>query len=186
MKTLSAVLKSSLNIPVDFDFIKDVVDKTYKIAMIDYESFTAKTTLQHVFKHGRDCVAILFHIKDVATGKVTPIGHWTLLIKPSKANKNRYQFFDSLGMGLKKILLKTHESPHLWNLLKNKKWDDSTQALQTQGRHFKECGSFVGVRARLGQLTNKQFVQFIRDGKRKADKNVVLLTLLTYIKHYVK
>lgn len=184
MKTLGVVLKHSLNIPVDFAFIKEVVNGTYKIAMLDYESFTEKTTLKHIFKHGRDCVAILFHIKDVITGRVTPIGHWTLLIKPSKANKQRYQFFDSLGMGLKKILLRTHESPHLWNLLRHKKWDDSTQALQTQGKHFKECGSFVGVRGRLGGLTNKEFVRFIRNGSRKADKNVVMLTLLTYIKHY--
>ena len=184
MKTLSALLKESLNIPVGFDFIKDVVNGTYKIAMIDYESFTAKTTLEHIFKNGRDCVAILFHIKDPSSGRVTPIGHWTLFIKASKANKNRYQFFDSLGLGLKKILMKTHESHFLWDLLRKKKWEDSTQQLQTQGKHFKECGSFVGLRGRFGNLTNKEFVRFLRNGKRRADTAVVMLTLLYYIKHY--
>ena len=182
---MSTLLKDSLDIPVDFAFIKKVVGNSYKIAMLDYESFTSKTTLKRIFKDGRDCVAILFHIKDPSTGRVTPIGHWTLLIKASKNNNNTIQFFDSLGMGLKKILLRTHESPHLLNILRNKRWSDSTVALQTQGRHFKECGSFCGVRGKMGGLTNKQFVKFLRNGKsRKADKTVVMLTLLTYIEHY--
>ena len=46
MTTLSALLKDSLEIPVDFAFIKKVVGDSYKIAMLDYESFTAKTTLE--------------------------------------------------------------------------------------------------------------------------------------------
>ena len=88
-------------------------------------------------------------------------------------------------MGLRKILLRTHESPHLLNMLRKKKWEDSKVALQTQGSHFKECGSFCGVRAKMGGLTNKQFVKFLRDGgTRKADKTVVMLTLLTYVEHY--
>ena len=80
-------------------FAVDTQASLYYVGFIDYESFTPKTTLANVFKK-RDCLAILFHIKNPSTGQITAIGHWTLLIKPSKANKNTYQFFDSLGLGL--------------------------------------------------------------------------------------
>ena len=180
MTTIPALLKVSLDTPVDFDFIKSVVGDAYKIGMVDYESFTARTTLAHILKN-RDCVAILFHIKNPRTGSVTPTGHWTLLIKPSAANKNTYQFFDSLGLGLRKILLRTHESPFLMNLLKNKKWQDSTVALQKQAIHYKDCGAFVGVRGVFGDLTNKQFVGLFKG--TKADKTVVTMTLLHYLRH---
>jgi len=135
--TIDGLTKVALNTAVDYTFIKKVIGNRYKVGFIDYESFTPKTTLANVFKK-RDCLAILFHIKNPSTGEVTAIGHWTLLIKPSKGNKKTYQFFDSLGLGLRKILMRTHESPHLWNLLNKKgvKWADSTKALQTQGSHF--------------------------------------------------
>jgi len=99
---LNKLLKESLKIPVEFAFIKSVVGKASKLGMVDYESLNKKTTLKSIFG-SNDCVAILFHI--VHDGVVTPIGHWCLLIKAK--GKNHIQFFDSLGLGLKKILHKT-------------------------------------------------------------------------------
>ena len=64
---LKKLLAKSLKTAVDFKFIKQVVGKAAKIAMIDYESFTETTTLEKLFR-GRDGVAILFHIKDPNTG----------------------------------------------------------------------------------------------------------------------
>ena len=178
---LKRYLTEALDTAVDFGFIKSIVGDSYKIAMLDYESFTPATTLSKIFKK-RDCVAILFHIIG-ASGNVTPIGHWTLLIKATK--KMPIQFYDSLGFGLRKILSVTHEKPYLWNLLSNVKWSDSTVAMQTQGKHFKECGSFVGVRGLMGGLTNSQFVKFLKTKtSQKSDQLVVMLTLLHYIKYY--
>ena len=79
--------------------------------------------------------------------------------------------------------MRTHEEPHLWNLLQKKgvKWADSTKALQTQGAHFRECGAFVGFRGFMGDLTNKQFVALFKG--KKADKVVVTITLLHYMTH---
>ncbi len=180
--TIDGLTKVALNTAVDYTFIKQVIGNRYKVGFMDYESFTPKTTLTNIFKK-RDCLAILFHIKNPSTGQVTAIGHWTLLIKPSKSNKNTYQFFDSLGLGLRKILMRTHEEPHLWNLFNKKgvKWADSTKALQTQGSQFRECGAFVGFRGFMGDLTNKQFVGLFKG--KKADKVVVTLTLLHYMTH---
>ena len=180
MATIDSLLKTALNTAVDFDFIKRVTAGVYKVGMLDYESLTARTTLANIFKKN-DCVAILFHIKNPKTGTVTAVGHWTLLIKASSANKKTHQFFDSLGLGLRKILLRTHEEPYLLNLLKNTKWADSSVALQTQGNHYKECGAFVGTRAFFGNLTNKEYVRLFKG--KKADKTVVMLALLHYINH---
>lgn len=180
MTTIDALAKTALKTAVDYTFIKDVIGDRYKVGFIDYESFTHKTTLAKLFKT-KDCLAILFHIKNPTTGQVTSIGHWTLLIKRSKTNKQTYQFFDSLGLGLRKILLLTHESPHLWSLLKKEKWADSSKALQTQGSQFRECGAFVGFRGFMGHLTNREFVALFKG--KKADKVVVTITLLHYIDH---
>ena len=132
--------------------------------MIDYESLN-KSTLKTIFG-SNDCVAILFHI--VHDGVVTPIGHWCLLIKAK--GKNPIQFFDSLGLGLKKILHKTNEKPWLWNL-------------QTQGRDFKECGSFVATRGFFYGLSNSEYVSML-GGLLGPDRNVVFLTLMHYIDFY--
>jgi len=177
---LKKLLAKSLKTAVDFKFIKQVVGKAAKIAMIDYESFTETTTLEKLFR-GRDGVAILFHIKDPNTGKITPIGHWCLLLKATKKNKNRIQFFDSLGLGLRKILALTNESHFLLDMLKNSKWADSKVKLQTQGKDFRECGSFVAVRAVFKDLTNTQFARLIG---RSADNTVVMMTLLHYVDYY--
>ena len=176
--TIDGLTKAALNTAVDYTFIKEVIGNRYKVGFIDYESFTSKTTLTNIFKK-RDCLAILFHIKNPSTGQITAIGHWTLLIKPSKTNKKTYQFFDSLGLGLRKILIRTHEEPHLLNLLKKKgvKWSDSSKALQTQGSQFRECGDFVGFRGFMGDF----FVALFKG--KKADKLVVTITLLHYMTH---
>ena len=175
---LNDLLKDSLKIPVEWNFIKKVVGNACKIGMVDYESLNKKTTLKSIFGKN-DCTAILFHI--VHDGIVTPIGHWCLLVKAKGSNP--IQFFDSLGLGLKKILHKTKESPWLWNLLKKVKYEDSSVALQTQGRDFKECGCFIATRARFYGLSNKEFVVFVRGGLG-SDKNVVMLNLFSYIDYY--
>ena len=69
---LTSLLKDSLKIPVEWNFIKKVVANTCKIGMLDYESLSKKSTLKTIFGKN-DCVAILFHI--VHDGVVTPIGH---------------------------------------------------------------------------------------------------------------
>ena len=180
--TIAGFTKVALKTAVDYNFIKCVIGNRFKVGFIDYESFTSKTTLANIFKK-RDCLAILFHIKNPSTGQITAIGHWTLLIKPRKSNNKTYQFFDSLGLGLRKILMLTHEEPHLWKLLHKKgvKWADSSKALQTQGKQFLECGAFVGFRGFMCDLTNKQFVGLFKG--EKADKLVVTLTLLHYLNH---
>ena len=180
MTTIDALTKTALATAVDYTFIKEVIGDRYKVGFMDYESFGPKTTLPKLFKN-KDCLAILFHIKEPNTGRITAIGHWTLLIKPSKTNKRFYQFFDSLGLGLRKILLLTHEAPHLWNLLKKVKWTDSRKALQTQGNKFRECGAWVGLRGFMGNLTNQQFIGLFKG--KKADKMVIHLTLLHYMSH---
>ena len=175
---LVELLKDSLKIPVEWDFIKKVVGSSCKIGMVDYESLTPKTTLKKIFG-SNDCVAILFHI--VHDGVVTPIGHWCLLIKAKGSNP--IQFFDSLGLGLSKILALTKEKPYLRKLLKKVRFEDSSVALQTQGRDFKECGSFVASRAKLFGLSNPEFVTFLK-GLLGPDKNVVMLTLYHYMDYY--
>jgi len=176
MLSIVKLRNASMATPVDFRFIKYLSDRT-DIRMVDYESITAKTTLAKVFGKAK-YVAILFHI--IANGKVTRIGHWCLLIKGSPI-----RFFDSLGLGLYKILKLTNEEPHLLKLLGKRKWENSTNKLQTQGSNFKECGCFVGLRARFGKLTNTQFVKFIRSGG-KPDETAVMLALLHYISFYAK
>lgn len=125
---LATLLTDSLKIPVDFSFIKQVVGGAAKMKMMDYENFNAKTTLASIFG-GHDCVCILFHL--IENGRVTPVGHWCVLIKGTPI-----KFFDSLGMGLRKILATTHEKPWLLKLLKKVKYEDSNVALQTQGERF--------------------------------------------------
>lgn len=177
MLSIKKLRNASMATPVDFRFIKYLADVGTKIRMVDYESINAKTTLATIFGKAK-YVAILFHI--IINGKATPIGHWCLLLKGSPI-----RFFDSLGLGLHKILKLTHEEPHLLKLLGKRKWENSNHRLQTQGSHFKECGCFVGLRARFGSLSNTQFVKFIRSGG-KPDETAVMLALLHYISFYAK
>ena len=101
------LVKSALHEAVAFDFIKKVVGQSCKLKRIDHESIGNKT-LKQLFD-GHDAVAILFN---VIHGKTrSPIGHWCLLLKKQKQRK--MQFFDSLGLGLKKVYGITHEKPIL-------------------------------------------------------------------------
>jgi hypothetical protein len=179
--TIPKLLKLSRETPVDFHFIRKLSGIGSRIRMVDYEGVGPRTTLKKLFGKA-DCVAILFHI--VRDGVVTPVGHWCLLIKPIR--KNPIQFFDSLGMGLIKILKVTGEKPYLLNLLRKRRWVNSSKKLQTQGTHFKECGCMVGLRAKLNHLSNSQFVRFIRSGGTKTDNVAVMLALLFYLEYYHK
>ena len=168
--------------PVDFQFIKKLAGIGHRLRMVDHETgINQKTTLKKIFGKA-ECVAILFHI--VHNGIATPIGHWCLLIKGS--SKSPIRFFDSLGLGLNRIYKLTGETPFLLHLLKNKRWENSTHKLQNQGRAFKECGCFVGLRAKMNHLSNSQFVKFIRSGPGKSDNVAVMLALLTYLEYYHK
>ena len=145
MFTIPRLLKISRETPVDFHFIKKLAGIGNRLRMVDHETgINQKTTLKKIFGKA-DCVAVLFHI--IHNGVTTPIGHWCLLIKGSK--KRPIRFFDSLGLGLRKIYRLTGETPYLLELLKKRKWENSSKKLQTQGKHFKECGCFVGLRAKL-------------------------------------
>ena len=167
--------------PVDFHFIKKLAGIGNKLRMVDHETgINQKTTLNKIFGKA-DCVAILFHI--IRNGKATPVGHWCLLIK---GNRSPIRFFDSLGLGLNKIYKLTGETPYLLQLLKKKKWENSSQKLQTQGSHFKECGCFVGLRAKMNHLSNSQFAKFIKSAPGKTDNTAVMLALLTYLEYYHK
>ena len=177
--SIPKLLTLSRETPVDFHFIKKLAGRGKKIKMVDYETgVNQKTTLKKLFGTA-ECVAILFHI--VRNGVATPVGHWCLLIKGKKI-----KFFDSLGLGLIKILKLTQESPKLLELLRKVKWENSTQKLQKQGKHFKECGCFVGLRAKLSHMSNSQFVKFIRSAPGKSDNTAVMLALLTYLDFYHK
>ena len=92
------------------------------------------------------------------------------------------QFFDSLGLGLRKVYGITHEKPILMKLLQHEKWEDSHVKLQTMGTDFRECGSYCAVRAKFHQMTNKQFVHLIKSHNfASPDETCVLLTLLHYL-----
>ena len=173
---LRKLVKSALHEAVAFDFIKKIVGQSCKLKRIDHESIGNKT-LKQLFD-GHDCVAILFN---VLHGKVrSPIGHWCLLMKKQKERK--MSFFDSLGLGLKKVYGITHEQPTLLKLLRHEKWEDSHVKLQTMGTDFRECGSYCGVRAKFHRMTNKQFVHLIKSHNfASPDETCVLLTLLHYL-----
>ena len=65
--------------------------------------------------------------------------------------------------------------------LKGHKWENSS-VLQRFGSHFRECGSFVSVRAKFWKLTNSAFVRLIKSyNKTKPDETAVLLVLLHYL-----
>ena len=182
MLTIGKLLKVSRETPVDFHFIKKLAAIGSQLRMVDHETgINQKTTLKKIFGKGV-ATAILFHI--VRNGVATPVGHWCLLIKATK--KSPIIFFDSLGLGLIKIYKLTQEEPWLLRLLKNKKWQNSSIVLQQQGKHFKECGCFVGLRAKLHKLSNTQFARFIKSGPGKSDNNAVMLALLTYLEYYHK
>ena len=182
MFTIPRLLKISRETPVDFHFIKKLAGIGNRLRMVDHETgINQKTTLKKIFGKA-DCVAVLFHI--IHNGVTTPIGHWCLLIKGSK--KRPIRFFDSLGLGLRKIYRLTGETPYLLELLKKRKWENSSKKLQTQGKHFKECGCFVGLRAKLNHLTNSEFVRFIKSAPGKSDNTAVMLALLTYFEYYHK
>ena len=182
MLSIPKLLKVSRETPVDFYFIKKLAALGSKIRMVDHETgINQKTTLKKIFGKAT-CVAILFHI--VRNGVATPVGHWCLLIKGS--SKSPIRFFDSLGLGLLKIYRLTGETPWLLKLLKNRKWENSTQKLQRQGSQYKECGCWVGMRAKLNHMSNSQFVKFMRSGPGKTDNTVVMMALLTYLEFYHK
>ncbi len=173
---LRRLVKSALHEAVAFDFIKKVVGQSCKIKKVDHESIGNKT-LDQLFD-GHDALAILFNV--IHGNTRSAIGHWCLLLKKHK--RRRMQFFDSLGLGLKKIYGVTHEKPYLTRLLAGHKWDDSTVKLQTQGTDFRECGAFTALRAKFHQMTNRQFVHLIKSHNfAKPDETCVLLTLLHYL-----
>ena len=182
MLTIPKLLRVSRETPVDFQFIKKLSSIGNRIRMVDHErGINKKTTLKKIFGTAQ-CVAILFHL--IRDNRVTPIGHWCLLIKGARGKP--IKFFDSLGLGLTRIYKLTQEVPYLLKMLQGKRWENSNQKLQTQGQHFKECGCFVGMRARLAHLSNKEFVRFIRSGPGKSDDTVVMLALLEYLQYYHK
>ena len=173
---LRKLVKSALHEAVAFDFIKKVVGNSCKIKQIQHESIGTKTVDQ-IFD-GHDAVAVLFNV--IHGNTRSEIGHWCLLLKKQKGR--RMQFFDSLGVGLKKIYGFTHEKPLLLKALSGHKYDDSTVKLQTMGTDYRECGSFTALRAKFHQMTNKQFVHLIKSHNfAKPDETCVLLTLLHYL-----
>ena len=175
--SLRTLVNRAVDTPVDYAFIKRVVGKTASIRMVDHESgLPDKPTLEQVFK-GKTCVAILLHI----VGSQNPVGHWVLLIQ--KRPGSPISFFDSLGIGLTKLYkFYTHETPKLLYALRGHKWENSHVALQKQGKHFRECGAFISVRAKFWKLSNKAFVKLIKSWNRtKPDDTAVLLVLLHYL-----
>lgn len=173
---LKTLVKSALHEAVAFDFIKKVVGQSCKIKKVDHESIGNKT-LDQLFD-GHDCLAILFNV--IHGNTRSAIGHWCLLLKKQKRRK--MQFFDSLGLGLKKIYGITHEKPLLKKVLSGHVWEDSSVKLQTMGTDFRECGAYCAVRAKFHKMTNKQFVHMIKSHNfAKPDETAVLLTLLTYL-----
>ena len=173
---LRTLVKSALHEAVAFDFIKKVVAQSCKIKQIQHESI-GKKTLQQLFD-GHDAVAILFNV--IHGNTRSAIGHWCLLLK--KQAKRKMRFFDSLGLGLKKVYGITHERPVLLKLLSGHDWEDSKVKLQTMGTDFRECGSYCAVRAKFHKMTNKQFVHLIKSHNfAKPDETCVLLTLLHYL-----
>ena len=173
---IRGLVKSALHEAVAFDFIKKVVGQSCKIKQIQHESI-GKKTLQQLFD-GHDAVAVLFNV--IHGNTRSAIGHWCLLLK--KQAKRKMQFFDSLGLGLKKVYGITHERPILLKLLSGHDWEDSKVKLQTMGTDFRECGSYCAVRAKFHKMTNKQFVHLIKSHNfAKPDETCVLLTLLHYL-----
>ena len=173
---LRALVKSALHEAVAFDFIKKVVGQSCKIKQIQHESIGTKTVDQ--LFDGHDCLAVLFNV--IHGNTRSAIGHWCLLLKKKKGRK--MQFFDSLGLGLRKIYGITHERPLLLKALAKHDWEDSKVKLQTMGTDFRECGSFTALRAKFHKMTNKQFVHLIKSHNfAKPDQTCVLLTLLHYL-----
>ena len=172
--SLQTLVKRGLDTPVDFSFIKRVVNKSPTIRMVDHESgLPDKPSLETVFG-GKQAVAILLHIMQ---GK-TKIGHWVLLLKNGKG----LAFFDSLGLGLYRLYALTHEEPKLLHALKGHKWENSKVQLQRFGNHYRECGAFVAIRAKFFKLSNRAFVRLIRSyNKTKPDETAVMLVLLHYL-----
>ena len=176
MTTLRELIKRGLDTPVDFSFIKRCAGTGVSIRMVDHEtSLSNKPSLKDVFK-GHQVAAILLHVKQ---GK-TRIGHWILAI--NKRGQNKISLFDSLGLGLKGLYRVTHESPKLLYAFEGHKWEDSTVQLQRFGSHYRECGSFCGVRAVFFKLTNREFVKLIKSwDSQHPDKTAVMLVLLHFI-----
>ena len=79
--TIDGLTKAALNTAVDYTFIKKVIGNRYKVGFIDYETFTPKTTLTNIFKK-RDCLAILFHIKNPSTFQNISVQYRLYLIPP--------------------------------------------------------------------------------------------------------
>ena len=174
--SLQTLISRGLDTPVDFTFIKRVVGQSPSIRMVDHESgLKHNPSLSDVFK-GKKAVAILLHI---IQGK-SRIGHWVCLIQ--KTNKNKIQFFDSLGLGLYRLYKLTHEEPKLLRALEGHKWTNSTVQIQRFGNHFRECGAFVSIRLKLYKLTNSAFIRLMRSyNKTQPDRTAVLMVLLHYL-----
>ena len=167
MDTLEQELKHDESYSLDFEDIRRIISgRAYGLTMgfIDLEA-KPDATVEDAIK-GQNVCAVLC----TATIQGRKQRHWTCLIKQGK----RLSYFESLGLGKK--IEKLVDAPGWWESLAKHKAEFNTNRLQKESHAITTCGLHIIVRGVKHELTNVQYVHWLRSARSEPDYTVAMLT----------
>ena len=168
--SISADIKLIENNPINFSQIQNIVHPSIKREMVmrELDKLPENCQTKHIFGGKKFCC--LFCDRHVH-GKVVA-SHWVCLIHQN----NKFIFWDSLGhtpLSLTHIL----QSPRHGFLKWAQKNNISSSTTRFQNKDLFDCGDFVAVRLTKHDLSNKQFLKWMRSFHIAPDKVVSLMVL---------
>ena len=169
--SLSADILTIENNPINFAQIQSLVHPTIKrqLVMRELDGLPENCTTKDVFGGKKFCVLFCDRHEH---GKIVA-SHWVCLINKSSG----IELFDSLGNTPLKL---THilQSPKHGFLKWCQKMHVKSNTSRLQNKEMQDCGDWVACRLTKHNLSNKQFVKYIRSFHIAPDKIVSLMTLM--------
>ena len=158
------------NTPINFAQIQSIVHKKIKsnLVMRVLDKLPENCKMSDIFGGKKFCALFCdrhFHGKIVAS-------HWVCLIKKN----GKVEMFDSLGNSPLRLTHVLNSPKHgflKWCNDLNVKYNTT----RLQHKDLQDCGDWVAVRMTKWQLSNKQFVKWIRSFHIAPDKVVSLMSL---------
>ena len=137
----------------------------YKSNLLEYSDLHKYTNIEEVLGYYGCCI-ILYQTESEYEG------HWTCIFKSNK-NQRHLLFFDSYGLGIdtelkysefNKSLHKGRIVSHLRQLISNSNYSVTSNhfKLQQNRSDIATCGRYVATRINNRDMSNRQYVNFIR------------------------
>ena len=149
---------------------EEVVALAYRKGMktMDYEQLEGKSLSKLL---PNDSAILILFTDHSQPSK--PIGHFCLLFK----FKNKIEFFDPLGLGLRNVTSITHSRKFLQKLLQNHDFHNNKFKYQRREEDVNTCGRHCATRWNLAQLSPDKYQRFMHDDRLHPDDIVTLMTM---------